>query len=151
MGTGNDNLYMASEYVRFLTALFLTAKRTDNRYVTVRSGSRAFDVLFALQTHRANPLTMSRLAEELGISKQQLTKLINPLEQRGLVRRTHDSANRRLVYISITREGESTVEALLEAEATRIAPDMDVYTPEEKQDFLSCVSTIRRLIGKLEA
>ena len=152
MEKGKDNLYMASEYVRFLSRLFLTAKRTYGRHQDdMRSGSRAFDVLFMLQVHGERPPTMSCLANELGISKQQLTKLINPLETRGLVRRMHDNLNRRQVHVIITPEGERAVDALLDAQASRLAPDMDVYTPEEKQDFLSCVSTIRRLLGKLEA
>ena len=49
--------------------------------------------------------TMSEMALQLGITKQQLTKLINDLEEKNLVRRQHGSRNRRHVYLMITPEG----------------------------------------------
>ncbi|MFR6329077.1 MAG: MarR family winged helix-turn-helix transcriptional regulator [Eisenbergiella sp.] len=45
--------------------------------------------------------TMSELADKLQITKQQLSKMINVLEEKELVERIHDKENRRRVYIRI--------------------------------------------------
>ena len=59
--------------------------------------------------------TMSFLADEMGITKQQLTKLVNDLEAMGLVKRIHDERNRRQVYVTLTDDGRNEFEEIKQA------------------------------------
>ena len=109
-----DNHSVARECIQFLMLFFAISKKPRAPLAEIKLHSRAFDVLFTLQVFPGRELTMSALAEEMGISKQQLTKLINPMEDQGLVTRTHDRNNRRQVRIAITDRGKQVVDGLLE-------------------------------------
>ncbi len=65
-------------------------------------------LLLALQA--AGPLPMSRVAEILDTAGSNLTGLVTRLEERGLVQRTHDQEDRRLVYVSLTDGGRQLAE-----------------------------------------
>ena len=108
-----DNHSVARECIQFLMLFFAISKKPRAPLAEIKLHSRAFDVLFTLQVFPGRELTMSALAEEMGISKQQLTKLINPMEDQGLVTRTHDRNNRRQVRIAITDRGKQVVDGLL--------------------------------------
>ena len=145
-----DNYSVAREFIQFLMLFFAISKKPRRPRADIKLHSRAFDVLFTLQVFPGREPTMSALAEEMGISKQQLTKLITPMEDQGLVVRTHDRSNRRQVRIAITGQGKQVVESLLEGAAEQLTPEMAVFTQEEKQEFLACAGTFRRLLSKLE-
>ena len=141
-----DNHSVARECIQFLMLFFAISKKPRAPLAEIKLHSRAFDVLFTLQVFPGRELTMSALAEEMGISKQQLTKLINPMEDQG-----HDRNNRRQVRIAITDRGKQVVDGLLENAAEQLTPEMAVFTEEEKQEFLACAGTFRRLLSKLES
>ena len=143
-----SNAAVAGELLRFFYVLFPTVRRPAEEAPELKTNSHACDVRLRLYDGRTGePFTMSRLAREASISKQQLTKLIGPLEQKGLVRRRQDAANRRQVLVFLTDEGAAQMERLFDSVADR----MDVYTEEEKREFLSCVATFQRLLGKMDA
>ena len=47
--------------------------------------------------------------------------------------------------------GKQVVDGLLENAAEQLTPEMAVFTEEEKQEFLACAGTFRRLLSKLES
>ena len=56
------------------------------------------------------PLPMTRVADLLDTAGSNLTGIVTRLEDRGLVRRTHDEADRRLVYVALTDRGRQVAE-----------------------------------------
>ncbi len=52
-----------------------------------------------------NSITMTELASQFKILKQQLTFLTNKLEENGFIERKHDQKDRRLIKIFITQDG----------------------------------------------
>lgn len=71
----------------------------------MKVNSLPFFALIALDSWADQDYTMSELADKLSITKQQLSHMIKVLEERGLVERIHDTANRRRVYIRICDSG----------------------------------------------
>ncbi len=65
-------------------------------------------VLMALEAH--GPLAMSRLAEMLEVAVSNATGIVSRMEERGLVRRTHDEADRRVVFVTVTEHGRQVLE-----------------------------------------
>ena len=51
--------------------------------------------------------SMTALAEKLGVSSQQMTRIVTELVDEGLEERSQDGANRRLINISLTPKGEA--------------------------------------------
>ena len=49
---------------------------------------------------------MTDFAENLGIKKQQATRIINNLVEKGYVQRIYDESDRRIVFIRLTQEAK---------------------------------------------
>ena len=64
-----------------------------------------FEVLIRLQRTPGHQLPMSRLAREVSLSTGGFTKLADRLEREGYVVRESCSADRRVVYASLTEQG----------------------------------------------
>lgn len=64
--------------------------------------------LMALKHHEL--LNMTQLAEEVSVSNQQLTKIVDALVEKDLVERVSDQLNRRVVLIQLTEQGKVFLE-----------------------------------------
>jgi DNA-binding MarR family transcriptional regulator len=64
-----------------------------------------YDVLLRLARSPGRSLRMSDLAERVLLSPSGLTRLVDRLEERGLVERAADRADRRVAYASLTPRG----------------------------------------------
>ena len=59
-----------------------------------------------------NGLSMSELADDLCMSNQQLTKIVDALVELELVERVCDSKNRRKFYAQVTEKGKNLLTSL---------------------------------------
>ena len=91
---------------------------------------------------------MSDLADKLQITKQQLSKLINDLEDKALVERIHDTANRRRVYIRISPCGLEAMERLKETMLETTIAALHIYNEEELETLNSCLEALTPLMEK---
>jgi DNA-binding MarR family transcriptional regulator len=66
-----------------------------------------FQVLALLEMHGGMPMT--RLAEELDVALPNATGIVGRLVQRGIVQRTHDDSDRRLVLVTLTDAGQRLI------------------------------------------
>ena len=94
-----DSRHVGEHFMEFAIEFFNLAKNSYHQQNQIRANSAAFQVLMQLNQPGRQAPTMSEMALQLGITKQQLTKLINDLEEKNLVRRQHGSMNRRHVYL----------------------------------------------------
>ena len=95
------------KFMDFAIRFFNMAKCQYQQQNQVKANKAGFQVLFILSMPEYPKPTMSFLADEMGITKQQLTKLVNDLEAIGLVKRIHDDRNRRQVYVTLTDDGRN--------------------------------------------
>jgi len=71
--------------------------------------------------HRPS-ITMSELAEGLGIGRAATTELVARLEDKGLVRREYSENDRRIVRVRLARQAEGYAEKTIHDWAASIAP-----------------------------
>ncbi len=72
--------------------------------------NETIQVLIHLNTH--GPSRPSSLAEYLGTSRPQITKLLGQLEQQQLIERTHETEpDRRVVTVTLTQTGQRVIDA----------------------------------------
>jgi len=93
-----------------------------------------FDVLATLR--RANPdhrLCMSDLATAAMVSSAALTNRVDRLVARGLVHREVAPSNRRMVLITLTDEGRTVVDALLEGHMANEERMLSGLTGEDRE------------------
>ena len=92
-------------------------------------------------------VTVGELAERLGIKPHSAVELLNRLEERNLVRRRTDAADRRQVMVEITAEAEAVLAELSVAhreELRRLAPLFSALLSEGTPDSTSPFPARRR-------
>ena len=68
-----------------------------------------YDVLYQLR-RAGRPLKMGELAERVLITRPTVTRLVGRLVDQGWVERTHDTTDRRTVWVSLSDAGAARLE-----------------------------------------
>ena len=135
------------KFMDFAIRFFNMAKCQYQQQNQVKANKAGFQVLFILSMHEYPQPTMSFLAEEMGITKQQLTKLVNDLEAMGMVKRIHDERNRRQVYVTLTDDGRNEFEEIKQAMLECTVAGLKDFSEDELEQLGDC---LERLIPLLE-
>ena len=149
--TFSDTLQTAGvHFLEFSVAFISMVKRhyQQDGGGDVRANSLSFLALLALDSWSNDHYTMSDLAEKLQIPKQQLTKLINDLETKGLVDRIHDTENRRRVYIRICDTGRILMDEVKQEMLQSTLHGLRAYSKEELLEMDQCICRLTELMEK---
>lgn len=93
-------------------------------------------------------LAMHEIAEQMNMSKQQLTRFVDTLVKKGALTRYNRENDRRTIYIELTEEGERLLtehRRLIRQPQAEVAASM---TPEEQKKLLSAAGTLKELLEK---
>jgi MarR family 2-MHQ and catechol resistance regulon transcriptional repressor len=80
-------------------------------------------------------LSQRDLGRKLLRSNPNVTAVLDNLEKQGLVKRERSTADRRLVNVSLTREGRRRIESVFPAHTKRIAVLMGALTTDEQEQL----------------
>lgn len=85
-------------------------KRLSENFTTYQLNSGEFDVLATLRRSGSEfKLKPTDLYQSLMVTSGAMTNRIDTLEKKGLVTRVHDNADRRTVYVQLTKEGYNLI------------------------------------------
>jgi DNA-binding MarR family transcriptional regulator len=84
-----------------------------------------------VMTRSERPPRMTELADQLGIVPRSLTRVIDTLEEAGLVRREIDPRNRRAILLHLTERGEAVRDDMRQA---RRSAAEDLFAPLTADD-----------------
>jgi DNA-binding MarR family transcriptional regulator len=101
---------------------------------------REFAVLNRL--HERGELTQIQLAELTYKDKPAITRMLDRLIERGLVRKVASSADRRAMVVSLTAEGEALRNAIVPLVVGFLEQACEGISPE---DLAVTVATLRRI------
>ena len=99
-------------------------------------------VLFTLDSE--GPLPMSRLADAMDVSQASATGIVDRMEQRGLVERLRDDADRRVVRVALAAGGRQTLGVMASERREHLAQIIDQLTDHELEGFLAGLRGMRR-------
>lgn len=80
---------------------------------------------------RGDPLTPGRLGEALGLSSGATTAVIDRLERAGHLRRTRESADRRIVHLRHGEPGRALASSFFQPLGARSHTVMDGFSTDE--------------------
>jgi DNA-binding MarR family transcriptional regulator/YHS domain-containing protein len=92
-------------------------------------------------------LMMSRLAAACGLPFSTMTGLVGRLESKGYLRRTRTEADRRVVHVEMTPQGERRYRARLEADMRLVIALLDALSAREQA---SVVGALSKVVAALE-
>ncbi len=108
-----------------------------------------FQVLSILD--RSGPMSMSHLADHLGVSLPNATGIVSRMEERGVVERTHDAADRRVVVVQPTEVGRDFSRELGDVRRAEVTALIGALTLEQQENLLRAVRDLRAVIDQLNA
>lgn len=135
-------------FLEFAVAFLTLAKCQYQQDNDVKVNSLPFFTLVALDSWADSDYTMSELADKLQITKQQLSRLINVLEEKGLVERIHDTANRRRVYIRICPNGREMMNSVKQCMLDSTLYGLRAYSEDELRELDQCICRLIQLMEK---
>ena len=107
-----------------------------------------FLILAAL--YHSGTLNMTKISEYISSSKEQATRAVSPLADRGLITRVEHPDNRKHVYLELTDSGRELVVTLRREMRGRFKAKVDAaLSPEEKEELLTSAEALTGVLSKL--
>ena len=100
-----DNTKAAQELFRYLIALLRGPAEG------IRDVSRGEMAVLAYLSFQKSPVNPTVLSEVFDLSTARIANTLNALEKKRYIERTHDTADRRKVTVSLTRQGSDFAKA----------------------------------------
>lgn len=118
-------------FIKFTRAVSTLENRLMHRSAIGDLTMSQFGVLETL--YHLGPMCQGEVSAKLLRSTGNITLVLDNLEKRDLVRRVRDTADRRMIYLHLTEEGQALIERIFPAQAEAITAEMNVLTPDEQQ------------------
>jgi MarR family 2-MHQ and catechol resistance regulon transcriptional repressor len=104
----------------------------------------SFNLMAILRVAYPEGLQLSEIGELLVTSRANVTGLVDHLEQRGFVKRTVDSHDRRARLAKLTKKGEALIDELRPGHAARTAALFSHLTLDELHQLTGILKKIRQ-------
>jgi DNA-binding MarR family transcriptional regulator len=95
------------------------------------------------------PRRLTSLAVDEGVAQPSMTQLIQRLERQGLVERTRDADDKRVVWVGITEAGRRLLAKRRSARAAELAELLATLPPDEEAALATAVRAALPVIRKL--
>ena len=95
--------------------------------------------------------TPAELAEHAGVTRATMTGLIDTLERDGLVTRTPDPTDRRMMSVSLTPHGVNRLQEILPAHFKRMSALVSVLSESERRTMVTLLGKILDKAAELTA
>jgi DNA-binding MarR family transcriptional regulator len=105
-----------------------------------------YNLLIRLGSTVENGLTISDLAQRLFCTRGNATRLVQRLNQQGLVVVGGDENDQRLVRVALTAEGEKMVEAARQAHNQSILRRLGALADSEQEYLLQLTQTVSNML-----
>lgn len=93
----------------------------------------------------AGPKTVSELAEAEQVSSPAISRILNGLEEEGLVTRRRSERDRRYVHVRVTARGKRVIEAARARRLERISSRLDPLDEAELETLAAAVRILERV------
>jgi len=142
---GTDQEILALDtFIKLNRASDALIARLNQRGTMAHLTISQFGVLETL--YHLGPMCPGDLSTKLLKSGGNITLVIDNLEKQGLVQRERDTADRRMITVSLTPAGQALISQLFPAHAAAIAEELSCLTPEEQKNL----GDLCRKLGKKE-
>ncbi len=94
-------------------------------------------------------VTMTMLATEIRMSKQQMTRIVDTLVAQGIVRRDYDALDRRIIKISLTAAGQAMLAAIKKDACETVAAHLALLDDDALAEIDAAAARLSALLRKL--
>ena len=98
--------------------------------------------------HCKGPQIMSSISDELGVTRRNVTALVDRLEEEGLVRRKPHPTDRRATVIEMTGRGERTMDSIYDEHRAAVAELFEELGGEDQRELSRMLGTLREALKR---
>ncbi|MDQ3864552.1 MAG: MarR family transcriptional regulator [Actinomycetota bacterium] len=98
--------------------------------------------------HCNGPQIMSSISDELGVTRRNVTALVDALEEEGLVRRKPHPTDRRAIVIEMTGRGERTMDTIYDEHRAAVAELFAQLGGEERRELTRILGALREALRR---
>lgn len=136
---------MAEELFQYIR--FIIQRGPMKKIQGLSQGEMAMLHYFVLEKPKATP---TELSERFCLSTARIANILNSLEKKRYVRRIHDSADRRKVFVHITELGRKTVNFRKEEASDTVKELPQGLGEEDSADLLRILRKVHALLQEKE-
>ena len=98
--------------------------------------------------HCKGPQIMSSISEELGVTRRNVTALVDALEEEGLVRRKPHPTDRRATLIEMTGRGEETMDRLYDEHRAAVSELFEGLDETDRKELARMLGAMRETLRR---
>ena len=98
--------------------------------------------------HCNGPQIMSSISDELGVTRRNITALVDALEEEGLVRRMPHPTDRRATVIEMTERGERTMGRVYDEHRAAVAELFEGLEEEDRTELARMLGTMHETLRR---
>ncbi|HCS73275.1 MAG TPA: hypothetical protein DIW17_05295 [Clostridiales bacterium] len=110
--------------------------------------STEFYALLAVNYFR--DIKMTAFADNLGIKKQQATRVINELVKKEYIQRIYDESDRRVILIRLTPEAKMYLKEYTAKTIGLMNDSLDGFSKSELEELQNAIEIINKLLPKMK-
>jgi DNA-binding MarR family transcriptional regulator len=96
--------------------------------------------------HCNGPQIMSDISDELGVTRRNVTALVDALEEEGLVRRMPHTTDRRATVIELTSRGAETTDSFYNGHRDAVAELFVALSEDERRELVRLLGSLREAL-----
>jgi DNA-binding MarR family transcriptional regulator len=98
--------------------------------------------------HCGGPQIMSSISDGLGVTRRNVTALVDALEEEGLVRRQPHPTDRRATVIELTPEGERTTNVMYDEHREAVSEVFSGLSEEDQRELMRLLGQLREALRR---
>lgn len=144
--------YVIQELInRYVAVSFTVNKKAESLLKEQISNDLTNDQHYLLRyIHGARKCTSSELAEVFDVNKSAITAIINRMAERNLIDRTRDEDDRRVVYLTLTSEGNQLFEKTEDKVRCLVQSIITKFEEKEIQDFIKTYEKLADILKNIK-
>lgn len=102
-----------------------------------------------LYLHKSNSSPISQIASNLGISKSNMTPIIDKLIEYDLVNRYPDEKDRRILRVELTKKASDIFEEFRTAAKNKLKDKIEILDDNDLYELNDCVEKLSNIMKKI--
>lgn len=150
-GTFRDGMSQGDRVIdamRVYSADFTEITHQLARWLGVHTADAAAFAEIVYAQDSGDPLSPVRLSKKIGLTSGATTSLLNRLEDAGLIARTREHSDRRMVTLRATPDVGQNAKAVFDPVAARLDAMMDEYPVEFLKQVESLLDHVHTELGE---
>lgn len=141
-----------SELVDIIFRYYPFVRKSFRNLVSIKDVPISMTQLTCLNILEKNgTMSMSELAEDLNMSNQQLTKVVDALVEFKMVERCVDQSNRRKINVKLTKHGNDTLSSLKREVDRKLTFVLHKMPDSETKRLTDSIMTLAEFFGHEKA